>query len=56
VAGSVQYAFAEGDLDAPSGFGFTGKIEYIVKVSFTDGRVDYSSDIGVLTVKQKVGT
>jgi hypothetical protein len=54
--GVVQYTFEEGDLDAPSGFPNTGKIEYVIKVQFTDGTVEYSSDIGVLTVKEEVGS
>lgn len=55
VGGVVQYVFASGDLDAPPGFPFTGKIEFVVKVAFSGGQLQYSSDIGVLTIKEKVG-
>lgn len=55
VGGVVQYVFVSGDLDAPVGFPPTGKIEFVVKVAFSGGSVQYSSDIGVLTIKEKVG-
>lgn len=56
INGIVQYVTVTGDLDAPAGFPFTGKIEYAVKVVFNDGSQEYSSDIGVFLVKEKVGT
>lgn len=55
VNGVVQYTTLPGDLDAPVGFPFTGKIEYIIKV-VSPGQIMYSSDIGIFTVKEKVGT
>lgn len=56
LGGIVSYVTVAGDLDAPAGFQDTGEIKYVVKVTFSDGSLEYSSDIGTFTVKQKVGT
>jgi len=50
----VAYTFVGTDLEQPGGFPFTGKIEYVVQVTYSSGNVLTSGDIGALTVKEGV--